>query len=108
MQIMAFAALLLLFAAGVLGVLHLINPEVPLVLDETRERLPRRIGGFVLASLVLIGLLAFAQRGVCVALGGTWIKPTEACRHEIGGNGSNDPGSLSFGDILDPVAGGRG
>jgi hypothetical protein len=44
----------------------------------------------VVAALAIGGGLVFAQRPVCIALGGSWVPDEDACRNEWGGNGSND------------------
>ena len=45
----------------------------------------------IIIAVSFISLLVYAQRPVCTALSGRWIPTTEACRHEFGGNGSNNP-----------------
>lgn len=49
--------------------------------------------GSLILGLSMLLLLAYAQQPVCDALGGRWIDESEACRHEWGGNGNNDPGN---------------
>jgi hypothetical protein len=61
------------------------------------------LGASIVLPVMIITLLAYAQPGVCTALGGSWIEQTDACRSEFGGNGANDDGSFSFGNFFDPV-----
>jgi hypothetical protein len=79
-----------LVIAGVIGL------AVGTTADGDREQRVRRVSlGIGWGScLVFVGIwaaLLFAQPTVCDVLGGEWFQNTEACRHEFGGNGSNDP-----------------
>ena len=56
------------------------------------RRTPFVAGACILGSAVAIILgLRFFQPTVCETLDGTWRSGTNACAHEWGGNGSNDP-----------------
>jgi hypothetical protein len=51
------------------------------------------------ASIVGLGIwvaLGFGQPMLCDALGGEWFARPEACRHELGGNGNNNPGNWPY------------
>ena len=78
MYTMAIAAIALIFVAGFIAVVSVIT-------DPPAEAGRKVAIALVLFALSLIGLLASAQRQVCISLGGEWISGNHACSGEWGG-----------------------
>jgi xanthine/uracil permease len=74
---MAIAAFLVLFGGGFAV---LVPVETP---SDTKVRRVAAI--LVSTALMMIGLLTFAQKQVCVSLGGEWTAGNNVCRNEWGG-----------------------
>ena len=87
MHAMALSVVLLTVAVVVFSIGAFAGP------DSVRHRGIWRVlaAGSLILGLSMLLLLAYAQRPLCDALGGRWIDESDACRHEWGGNGSNDP-----------------
>jgi hypothetical protein len=89
--------LLLLVSIG-LVVASVVALAIGYAADGDREgRLRRVCLSLGWASwIVIAGIwasLIYAQPAMCDVLGGDWYAEPEACRHEVGGNGNNNPGN---------------
>lgn len=102
MLVAAIASTFMLLAAVVFGLLFFAVRENPYGSRWSRRMLG---AGFLVCAvlpIVVIGLLWFAQREVCSALGGGWIPSEASCKNEWGGNGNNDPSNTKY-PLPDPV-----
>jgi len=98
MQVIVPVSLVLLLAAGVLGIVSERRRDRFLPFAEVGTRI-----AIVLAAIAVVFIcsLAFAQKQVCTTLGGRWVSDHQACRNEWGGNEDNNQ-TFTWGDALDP------